>query len=220
MKLGRVLVFLFFFVVFSIQDRGAYALIVINEFLPDPPAGILGDANQDGTRSSADDEFVELLNWGSSEISLSGWYINDSALTRHIFDNGSILLPHESTVIFGGGVPTGFDVSVVTASSGSLSLNNTADAIQLFDVNGTLIDAVWYGVEGNQDQSLSRFPDGSGDFQLHSSIADSAGALYSPGRKTSGRPFSSPVIPEPSSCALFGLGFVWQLVKKSRRRGR
>ena len=218
MKSKLMLFFLFLFVIFLVPARCAYAFIVINEFLSDPPPEMLGDANRDGTRSSADDEFIELLNWDNSEISLAGWYIKDSTLTRHIFDVGSILSPYECIVIFGGGAPIGFDVNVGTASSGTLSLNNSGDAIRLFDVNDKLIDAVLYGGEGNQDQSLSRYPDGAGNFQLHSSIPDSGGILYSAGRKTNGQPFSNPVIPEPSSFVLFGLGIACKFLKRSRRK--
>ena len=35
--------------------------VLINEVLADPPDGLAGDANHDGVRSSAEDEFVELV---------------------------------------------------------------------------------------------------------------------------------------------------------------
>ena len=48
----------------GVRHSGLQAAIVINEFLADPPSGLVGDANQDGTRHASQDEFVELFNKG------------------------------------------------------------------------------------------------------------------------------------------------------------
>ena len=50
--------------------------IQFNEVLADPPDGIAGDANHDGTRDGTDDEFIELVNASANEtIGMGGWTI-------------------------------------------------------------------------------------------------------------------------------------------------
>ncbi len=72
-------------------------------------------------------------------------------------------------MIFGGGNPQGF-FNAVKASTGLLSLINTSDSVFLRNAAGTVVGSVQYGNEANQDQSLTRFPEG-GAFQLHGSIS-------------------------------------------------
>jgi uncharacterized protein (TIGR03437 family) len=85
--------------------------IVINEVLADPPDGLAGDANRDGVRDSADDEFVELVNSTGRNIDLSNYELASRSLTatndtlRHRFASGTILKPGTAIVIFGGGSP-------------------------------------------------------------------------------------------------------------------
>ncbi len=60
--------------------------VMINEVLADPPDGIAGDANRDGTRDSAADEFVELVNSTARDLDLTGYQIQtraDERLQRH-----------------------------------------------------------------------------------------------------------------------------------------
>ncbi|TPV93066.1 MAG: lamin tail domain-containing protein, partial [Myxococcales bacterium FL481] len=47
--------------------------LVINEIHADPASGSAGDANRDGTRDSADDEFIEIVNTGDSVQTLANW---------------------------------------------------------------------------------------------------------------------------------------------------
>ena len=60
--------------------------ILINEVLADPPAGIAGDANHDGTRSATQDEFVELVNTTTRDIDISGYDL----LTRGTSGNSTV----------------------------------------------------------------------------------------------------------------------------------
>ncbi|HEX5833576.1 MAG TPA: lamin tail domain-containing protein, partial [Pyrinomonadaceae bacterium] len=90
--------------------------VVINEILADPPDGLAGDANRDGIRDTADDEFIELVNSTTHDLDLSGFQLQTRALTgatdtlRHRFATGTILPAGTALVIFGGG-------SLTTASS-------------------------------------------------------------------------------------------------------
>ena len=196
----------------------AWALVVLNEFLADPPAGIAGDANRDGVRSSSQDEFVELLNIGEAGGDLSLWSLWDSIALRHAFPPGTELAPWGRLVIFGGGSPLGIPGFVTTASSGSLSLNNSGDEIVLKDSEGKVIDRAAFSSEADQDQSLARFPEGTGSFQPHRSVS-SRGLLFSPGTDPQGESQRPAATPEPASGALLGVGLVAVRLFKRRRIG-
>jgi hypothetical protein len=139
-------------------------LVVLNEFLADPPADLDGDANGDGVRDSAEDEFVEIYNAGTVPMDLSGWTIQDATGVRHEFEKGLSLEVGELYVVFGGGTPTGIPCRTDVASSGGLSLNNTSDEVKLVGSDAVLRDGHSFGPEGNADQSIIRVPDGSGDW--------------------------------------------------------
>ncbi|HEX8098551.1 MAG TPA: lamin tail domain-containing protein, partial [Pyrinomonadaceae bacterium] len=112
--------------------------IVINEILADPPDGIEGDANRDGTRSASQDEFVEMVNAGESDLDISGYQILTRSSTavestlRHTFAPGTIFPAGTCIVVFGGassatfnpGHPAFGGAQVFTAKSGGLSLTN------------------------------------------------------------------------------------------------
>lgn len=165
--------------------------VVINEFLADPATDLTGDANGDGTRDSSDDEFVEIVNVSGSDLDISGWSISDGVSVRHTFPTNTVIPADCSAVVFGGDTPTGvFGGAVVqTASSGALGLNNGGDTITLDDGASSTLEYV-YGSEGGNDQSLTRDPDITGTFVLHSNAAASGGALFSPGTQLDGTPFS------------------------------
>ena len=187
---------------------GSSALVVIDEFLADPPLGSAGDANGDGIRNSSDDEFVELLNTGGADQDLSLWSLWDSTALRHLFAQGTQLAPSERLVVFGGGQPAGIPGQVFTASSGLLSLNNSGDEILLKDSSGQVADHVIFSSEADKDQSLTRFPEGSGSFVLHRSVS-SQGLSFSPGTGPGGTgSVSGTVAPEPASFLLIGLGLL------------
>ena len=108
------------------------AFIFINEILADPESGLAGDANNDGTRHSSADEFIEIRNSGINSVNLSGWEIADAVSTRHVFLQGTFLNPNAYIVVFGGGLPN-LQVDWQIASSGSLGLNNGGDIVSLLD---------------------------------------------------------------------------------------
>ncbi|OGR04057.1 MAG: hypothetical protein A2284_12310 [Deltaproteobacteria bacterium RIFOXYA12_FULL_61_11] len=169
----------------SASGAGTYQ-VVLNELLADPPDDILGDANADGVRDLNADEFVELVNAGTSEVDLSGWTLADSTDPRHVFPQGTMLAPSAVLVVFGGGAPT-LPIAWQVASSGGLGLNNSGDTLTLCDQSGTPVTSVTYGGEGGYNQSLSRSPDLSGEFVKHSTVSAS---LFSPGYRLDGSPFN------------------------------
>lgn len=162
--------------------KPAAAVIVINEILADPPAGLLGDANADGVGSVTQDEFIEFFNPTADAVDISGWFLSDAVRTRHIFADGSIFQPQEILVVFGGGNPQLSDINWLTASTGTLGLNNDTDIITLLDQNGEPVDQVTYSREAGQDESIARSPEGTGNiFVWHLSLANADERRFSPG---------------------------------------
>ena len=178
-----------FFLAFAIRFQ---AQVVVNEIHADPASGSAGDANGDGLRDSSQDEFVEILNAGSSSINISGWRIRDNAVSnRHTFSSGTIVPAGGSIVVFGGGNPQGnFGNSLVqTATSGALGFNNAGDRVTLLDGSGSTVDFYDYvQSEGGDNQSITRSPDGIGTFQKHLTVS---ALRYSPGTTINGSSFSS-----------------------------
>ncbi len=175
------------------QFSGCPSVWVINEIHADPAGDLAGDANNDGTRSSSADEFVEIVNNSGSDVDVSGWTIADGFTVRHTFPAGSIIYDGCSAVVFGGGAPSGdFGGSLVqTASGGSLGLNNGGDTVTLGNGSST-VTSVAYGSEGGDNQSLTLDPDVTGTlpYVRHSLATGSGGALYSPGTRIDGTAFA------------------------------
>ncbi|HJX90774.1 MAG TPA: lamin tail domain-containing protein, partial [Pyrinomonadaceae bacterium] len=183
--------------------------VMINEVLADPPDGIAGDANRDGTRDSAADEFVELVNSTARDLDLTGYQIQTRAANssndtvRHRFAAGTLLPAGTAIVVFGGGALNSTNSSfggaqIVRASSGGLSLNNSGGVITLRDTAGAVVSSVSYGtsagIAGDANQSITRAPDVTGSLVLHQVAPDSQAHAFSPGVKVNGSPF----LPEPA----------------------
>ena len=158
--------------------------VFIDEVLADPPAGSAGDANNDGTRHTYQDEFVELINAGPDTVSLDGWHLGDDDTAANkwfTFPTNAHLAPNGRALLFGGGVPTGFDVPVFI-DDGRIGngLTNGGDQIWLLDADGDTADIV---LESNwpKDQSLVRSPSATGPFTAHSAVSTAVEA-FSPGQ--------------------------------------
>jgi uncharacterized protein (TIGR03437 family) len=189
---------------FSGDSRRA---ILINEFLADPPEGATGDANRDGVRDSSQDEFVELVNTTPNDINIGGYRIltrgtgTGSATQRHLFAPGSVLPACSAVVVFGDGEaafnpndPAFGGALVLKASSGGLALVNSGGSISLQDQAGAIVNLVPYGgtsgVNANDNQSVTRAPDITGNFVQHQE-ASGGSRRFSPGTQINGAPFPS-----------------------------
>ena len=174
-------------------------LLIINEVLYDPPSGIEGDANGDGTREAQEDEFIEFVNLGGT-LDLSGYTVHDNAQERHVFPQGTIIPSGGVLVLFGGGNPTGsFGNAIVqTASAGILNMNNAGDFVTVFNTNGEVV--LTFDIEplsNNPDESYTRYPDLNLEpgtdgilFYQHAGIGEALGAFFSPGTKIDGTNFN------------------------------
>jgi len=167
----------------TLFDDDTDAILLLTEFLADPPTGLAGDANGDGERSAGQDEFVEFLNITDEPIDLSGKSIYDADALRHQIPEGTIIQPNQLFLVFGGGTLAGDfgDAVVQKASTTSLSLNNNGDRIIIRDSLNELVFFHEFEEEGNADQSLVLCPiTADGDYMEHSVIE--AGTMLSPGQ--------------------------------------
>ena len=167
-----------------LSGEGVEEVVVINEILADPPLRNAGDANRDGDQNSNEDEFVEILNTGLRPINIGGWQLSDrNSRGPFAFPDTTWIGPGEYIVLFGGGTPTGFEGQVFV-DDGKIGggLTNSRDTIFLINPasNDTLASAGW-GREGGKDQSLVRYPEGIGEWVLHTELPGT-GEKFSPGR--------------------------------------
>ena len=166
--------------------RSGSVQVRLNEILADPPADLAGDANRDGVRDASDDEFVEILNCGSTAVDISGWTIADETSVRHVFEGaGMAIQPGELITVFGGGEPTGFLGQVFTASAGGLGLANSGDVVYIRDGSGAIVDVHAFGSEGGKDQSMIRYPDCTDAWMLCSEAG--LESLFSPQQPNDGQ---------------------------------
>lgn len=198
--------------------------LVINEVLFDPPADAAGDANQDGTRSSSDDEFIEVVNVTTSPIHLGGITLDIDGKTYKV-PEGIVLPGQTAVVVFGGGMSGDTEVNTGKPHSkfggalvftdgdggGLPSLTNSGATIKLIAADSTELDVFTYGTAecpggSSVDQSVNRKPDATtATCGEHKVVSGQAGTLFSPGTRADGSKFSDP-LPEPPPVENVGEG--------------
>jgi hypothetical protein len=88
------------------------------------------------------DEWVRIQNTGIVAVDLSGWALGDlSSPHRHVFSTGTILAPGATLTIYDGGARA----PDLVASSGTLSLNNSAETLTLYDAHAAIADTFSWG---------------------------------------------------------------------------
>jgi len=185
---------LFLFLFSLLMGLNVNAQLIINEVLYDPSNTLLeGDANGDGVYSQTDDEFIEFVNIGSTNLNLGGYQIWDDTLIGtlvYTIPNGTIIPPQGALVVFGGGKPVGlFGGSLVLADTGisGLNLNNSGEVIVIKDSTGkTVLTFNSDALSNNPNESYTRNPDLIGAFVQHTTVNISK---FTPGRKVNGGSF-------------------------------
>jgi hypothetical protein len=177
---------------------------MINEVLFDPASDdaatadvVEGDANGDGTRDAAQDEFIEFYNNSNADLDISGYTISDGSQLRHTFPAATVIPANKFLVVFGGGTPTGaFGSAIVQiASEGAnpeLNLNNGGDVITIRNSANAIAlvyNSASTGISHGDDQSVTRSPDVTGNFVLHTTA--NASLFFSPGLKVDGAALST-----------------------------
>lgn len=176
--------------------------IVLNEILINP-RGDRADANNDGVVDGAD-EFVELVNRGSTSVCVGGWSLHDADGERRRLPLGMELAPGESLVAFGRAVPIGdFGGAKLSWSLNvrSVGLSDRGDVFRLADVAGTTVVQLSWGDCGGENcaeehvdtrlrpgLSWVRLPELWGEFVDHPTLGQST---FSPGTTRLGRPFTT-----------------------------
>jgi len=132
--------------------RGA---VLLSEVLPDPA----GDWNGDGSLSSRDDEWVEIVNTGPASVDLADYWLCD-ALGEEAQLRLSGALASGETALFTGAAAVAWQQANGITVTG-LSLNNGGDQLELYRGDpllpgATLVDALIYPAHvGVDDRSLA-----------------------------------------------------------------
>ena len=159
--------------------------IVFNEVLADPPGGSAGDANLDGTRSSTQDEFIELANVGDHPVDIGGWMLGDDEGIAFTFPDGYTVEPRDIIVVFGGGDITnvpGYDADTMMTrvfqadSTIGNGLRNGGDVLMLLSDDGSYDTWFAYGSNANTGgPAAGTYPDGT-VFEIEQDIAAPGGS--------------------------------------------
>jgi len=147
--------------------------VIINELLPNPAGSDTGE------------EFVEIVNVGTEPVSLDGWTLRDATAERHVFPPDAMLQPGGVFVLYDEGDHSNLS-SAINSSTGSLSLNNSGDLIELLEADGSVHDAVQYS-SSRDGVSLNRSPDGEAGATMdhHTDLLTSSSDM-SPGTRADG----------------------------------
>jgi hypothetical protein len=119
--------------------------VVINEYLPRPAS----DWDGSGEVNSRD-EFIELMNMGTTDINLKGWKLDDIA------DSGSTPYTLPDLILPPYGIVRYY------ASQTGISLSDGGDSVRLLKPDGRTADLHNYPVVMAADQTWCRLPDGNG----------------------------------------------------------
>jgi len=119
----------------EIPGTGKVTRVSINEILPDPE----GD--------DSEGEFIEIYNYGDSEIDLTDWKIEDGG----------------SSFTLSGTIGSE-EFRVLWRNETGIALNNNGDELKLYGDNNKLIDEISYSFS-TEGKSWARIPDGTGDLE-------------------------------------------------------
>lgn len=170
--------------------------VFINEFLPHP------NNNPNTGQPDFDQQFVELVNTGSTTADLSGWKLHDAESysgakpARHIFPAGTTLAPGKAYVVYSGAsaVPSGgTNVDYANGNDGlrfnrGVNVGSSGDTVYLVKPDDSVADSYYYK-DTYQGVSYNRSPDtnNTGAWVRHDSLP--SGLSASPGKHADGTSF-------------------------------
>ncbi len=189
-------------VTFYVNNSTPRPDVIVTEILSAPPSDgggtpddLSGDTNGDGVRDGSGDEFVEIVNFGSEPVDISGYTLADALQIRHVFPEGTILKPMRSAVVWGSGNPVGVfgGAQTFVADAGSLALNNSGDTLTFSAPYGQVMETKVFDATWGQAPLGSRHRGNTleSEFVLHQDIPEANGAAFSPGTLPSGEPFGT-----------------------------
>ncbi|MBN2071956.1 MAG: lamin tail domain-containing protein [Candidatus Krumholzibacteriota bacterium] len=157
--MGKIFRFLiqvtFLIIIILVTASSAGAEVVINEIMADPAR----DWDGDGEYNYRDDEWIEILNTGSSGVDLSGYLLSDGeSAPVWRFGFSGMLMPGSVMVVFGSD-SRAWEESNDQPVYG-LSLNNAGDQVSLYrvaDGDTILVDhLVFSDKAAEDDRTLGR----------------------------------------------------------------
>ncbi len=129
--------------------------VVINEFMADNL-----DESQWFDQDNENDDWVELYNNTAQEISLKNYFLSDSQSFIHKWE-----FPEDATIPANGYLIVWADKDPQqTGLHTKFNLDKNGDELFLSYLDGTIIDSVDFNEVQAENQSLSRIPNGTGDF--------------------------------------------------------
>jgi hypothetical protein len=146
--------------IFSVSCKKTYenadAGVVINELMPVNSSTV---ADQNGQF----DDWIELYNYTSSTIDLSGYFLSDDKkdITKWQFPHGTLIGPKGYLIIWAD------NDTLQAGLHADFKLSSAGEDVLISDAAGKLIDKVSFPAQ-NLELSYSRIPDGTGEFQWHS----------------------------------------------------
>ncbi len=167
--------------------------LIINEVMLAPPAAF--DSNGDGTYSSTDDEYVEIINAGGVAVTFDGLQLWVQGEKRYAFPSGICLRPHEAVVVFGKTASTYTEAGVTAlATHSAIALANGGTVLAVTDSLGATLLSETIG--GLTNESWTRAPDATTSaFVKHKTATGSPGTAGSPGKCTNGAVLPGCLIP-------------------------
>ncbi len=130
--------------------------VVINEFMA---------SNADGSpwvdQDNENDDWIELYNNTSNPIDLTNYFLSDSDSFYHKWEFPEVTIPANGYLIVWADKDPQQD-----GLHTKFNLDKDGDEIYLSYIDGTIIDSVEYSEEQNENESLSRIPNGTGDFEI------------------------------------------------------
>jgi hypothetical protein len=122
--------------------------VVLNEFLPHPRS----DWNGDGKIDSGD-EYIEIINMGTSPINVSKWKLDNGAGSANSFTLPNLtLLPRQIAVFY-------------HADTG-IGLSDVGSSVRLLKPDGRTADIYNYPLVTAADRTWCRLPDGTGEWRF------------------------------------------------------
>ena len=160
-----------------------------------PPGSVVINEIMYNTEAK-DEEWIELYNPGDFEINLKSWSIADKRKAVELAADSFIMPPGNFTVISHRSINCSCSNLV---SDNFPELNNTGDAIILFDNAGSVIDSVVFAQSWGGERFVSleriRFEDSSLDSLNWTSCIDSSGNTAGKLNSVSPREFDAALLP-------------------------
>jgi hypothetical protein len=133
-------------------NAAADSPVRLNEFCP-------SNATLAADEAGEYDDWIELVNPSADQVSVAGYYISDGSADplRYALPDGVVVPAHGYLLLWADGQ------TAQGAAHLPFKLKAAAEGLYFSNPDGNLIDGLDYA-SAPADQSMSRYPDGTGDF--------------------------------------------------------